>query len=318
MVDSIKSWATNIVLRGEQGAVALSTHYNARPMPEPKPTAVIIVHGGAGPVREEHVERSLAGCRDAVLAGWHVLTAGGPALTAVVAAVTVLEDNPAFNAGTGATLNADGRVQLDASVMEGEGLKAGAVAAIERVRNPIQLARTVLEDGRHVLLVADGAERFAREQGIADYPPEALITDMQRSRWHRKHGTVGCVALDSDGRLAAGTSTGGLLGALPGRVGDSPQIGSGTYANNMGGVSCTGIGEAIVRAVMAKTAVDLIAAGAAAPTATAKALELFEQQTGSEAGLIAIDIHGRIGFARNTSHMPVAWVSGAGEIQAEV
>jgi beta-aspartyl-peptidase (threonine type) len=287
-------------------------------MPESKPTPAIIVHGGAGPVREEHVERSLAGCRDAVLAGWQVLTAGGPALTAVVAAVTVLEDNPAFNAGTGATLNADGRVQLDASVMDGEGLKAGAVAAIERVRNPIQLARRVLEDGRHVLLVADGAERFAREQGIAEYPPEALITEGQRQRWRRKHGTVGCVALDSNGRLAAGTSTGGLLGALPGRVGDSPQIGSGTYASNMGGVSCTGIGEAIVRAVMAKAAVDLIAAGAAAPTAAAKTLKLFEQQTASEAGLIAIDIHGCIGFARNTSHMPVAWVSGVGEIQAEV
>ncbi len=289
-----------------------------RPMPQTKSTAAIIVHGGAGPVHEEHVEISLAGCREAALAAWQVLKNGGAALDAVVAAVTSLEDNPAFNAGTGATLNAEGKVQLDASIMDGEGLKAGAVAAVERVRNPIQLARKVLEDGRHVLLVATGAERFARAQGVAECDPAELITDRQRSRWAKEHGTVGCVALDASGRLAAGTSTGGLLGALPGRVGDSPQIGSGTYANDVGGVSCTGTGEAIIRAVMAKTAVDLITAGADAATAAVKALELFERQTASEAGLIAIDRQGRVGFARNTSHMPVAWVSGGQDVQAEV
>jgi L-asparaginase / beta-aspartyl-peptidase len=279
---------------------------------------VIIVHGGAGPVRDEHIETSIKGCREAALTGWQVLDAGGAALDSVVAAITALEDNPVFNAGTGAVLNADGGVQLDASIMDGVGLKAGAVAAVERVRNPIQLAKKVLDDGRHVLLVANGAERFAREQGIPECDPQALVTDPQRQRWQTKHGTVGCAALDPSGQLAAGTSTGGLLGALPGRVGDSPQIGSGTYANTVGGVSCTGVGEAIIRTVLAKTTVDLLVTGLVSAAAATKALELFERQTASEAGLIVIDRHGSIGFARNTSHMPVAWVSGGGNVQVEI
>lgn len=277
----------------------------------------IIVHGGAGPVREEHVARSLAGCRDAAQAGWLALRSGAAAVDAVVAAVTVLENNPAFNAGAGAALNAEGGVQLDASVMDGATLKAGAVAAVQRVRNPVQLARKVLEDGRHVLLVAEGAERFAREQGIVECDPAELITDRQRQRWLKKYGTVGCVALDSRGRLAAGTSTGGLMGALPGRVGDSAQIGSGTYASEVGGVSCTGSGEDIIRVVLAKVTIDLLAAGLDAKTAATNALALFERQTGSDAGLIVIDHQGHIGLARNTSHMPVAWVSDAGEMHAQ-
>lgn len=278
---------------------------------------VIIVHGGAGALREEHIETVLTGCRDAALAGWHVLDTGGASLDAVVAAVTVLEDNPTFNAGTGATLNAEGKVQLDASIMQGAGLKAGAVAAVERVRNPIQLARKVLEDGRHVLLVAIGAERFAHVQGMSECDPAALITDRQRRLWKKKHGTVGCVALDSNGRLAAGTSTGGLLGALPGRVGDSPQIGSGTYANDIGGVSCTGIGEDIIRVVLAKTTVDLLGTGYDSATAARQALESFERQTQGEAGLVVIDRHGNVGFARNAQHMPVAWISAVGEMHTE-
>ncbi|MGH8502783.1 MAG: isoaspartyl peptidase/L-asparaginase family protein [Gammaproteobacteria bacterium] len=281
-------------------------------------TASIIVHGGAGPLRDEYVEDARAGCRAAAVAGWKALEKGGAALDAVVAAVTCLEDNPAFNAGTGAALNADGDVQLDASIMNADGLQAGAVAAVERVRNPIQLARMVLEDGRHVLLVAAGAERFAREHGVAACDPSELITGRRRRRWEAEHGTVGCVARDSRGRFAAGTSTGGISGMLPGRVGDSPQIGSGTYANATGGVSCTGIGEAIIRAVLAKSAVDRMGAGRDAPQAAAEAMALFARQTASEAGLIAIDAQGRVGFARNTSHMPVAWVIGNGEVQVEV
>jgi len=281
-------------------------------------TASIIVHGGAGPLREEYVEDARAGCRAAAMAGWKTLEKGGAALDAVVTAVTCLEDNPAFNAGTGAALNSDGGVQLDASIMNGEGLQAGAVAAVERVRNPIQLARMVLEDGRHVLLVAAGAERFAREHGVEACDPSELITERRRRRWEAKHGTVGCVARDSRGRFAAGTSTGGISGMLPGRVGDSPQIGSGTYANANGGVSCTGIGEAIIRAVLAKSAVDRMGAGRDATQAAAEAMALFAHQTASEAGLIAIDDQGRVGFARNTSHMPVAWVIGNGKVQVDV
>lgn len=275
-------------------------------------TASIIVHGGAGPLREEYVGPARAGCREAAMAGWEVLENGGAALDAVVAAVTVLENNPVFNAGTGAALNADGGVQLDASIMNGEGLKAGAVAAVERVRNPIQLARMVLEDGRHVLLVADGAERFAREHGMEPCDPSELITERRRKRWEARHGTVGCVARDSQGHFAAGTSTGGISGMLPGRVGDSPQIGSGTYASDAGGVSCTGIGEAIIRVVLAKSAADRLSAGLDATRAATEAMDLFARQTASEAGLIVIDSHSRAGFARNTSHMPVAWVDGDG------
>jgi L-asparaginase / beta-aspartyl-peptidase len=278
----------------------------------------IIVHGGAGPICEENVERSLNGCRDAALAGWQVLKEGGSAMEATVSAVTSLEDNPYFNAGTGAALRADGTVQLDASIMDGATLKAGAVAAVQRVRNPIQLAKKVLDDGRHVLLVADGAERFAREQGVPDYDPDKLITSRQHRRWETKHGTVGCVALDAQGRLAAGTSTGGMLGALPGRVGDSPQIGSGAYASEIGGVSCTGIGEDIIRVVLAKTTVDLLGVERDSATAAREAMEMFERRTASDAGLIVIDTRGRVGFARNTSHMPVAWASGGGEVQAQV
>ncbi len=279
----------------------------------------IIVHGGAGPIREENVQRSLNGCRNAALAGWQVLKKGGSAMEAAVSAVTSLEDNPYFNAGTGAALRADGRVQLDASIMDGATLRAGAVAAVRRVRNPIQLAKKVLDDGRHVLLVADGAERFAREQGVPDYDPDKLITSRQLRRWETKHGTVGCVALDVQGRLAAGTSTGGMLGALPGRVGDSPQIGSGTYASETGGVSCTGIGEDIIRVVLAKTTIDRLSVERDAATAARGAMELFERRTASEAGLIVIDMRGCMGFARNTSHMPVAWVSGdSGEAQVQV
>jgi beta-aspartyl-peptidase (threonine type) len=280
--------------------------------------STIIVHGGAGPVRDDHINLSLAGCRNAALAGWRVLGADGTALDAVVAAVTALEDNPAFNAGTGAVLNADGKVQLDASIMDGASLKAGAVAAVERVRNPIQLARKVLDDGRHVLLVAGGAERFAREQGMEECKPQALIIDSQRQRWQQKHGTVGCVARDSNGQLAAGTSTGGMFGALPGRVGDSPQIGSGTYVNDVGGVSCTGTGEAIIRTVMAKNVVDRLVTGLDAAIAAHQALALFERQTQSQAGLIVIDHQGRVGYAHNTSHMPVAWISSGSEVHTEV
>ncbi len=305
---------------GETGAVARTSSYNDAFWTGVKPmqTASIIVHGGAGPLREKHVEPARAGCREAAMAGWDVLKNGGAALDAVVAAVTCLENNPVFNAGTGAALNADGVVQLDASIMNGEDLRAGAVAAVERVRNPIQLARMVLEDGRHVLLVAAGAERFARDQGVPVCDPSELITERRLKRWEAKHGTVGCVARDAQGRFAAGTSTGGISGMLPGRVGDSPQIGSGTYASDVGGVSCTGIGEDIIRVVLAKWAVDRLASGVDATQAAKAAMELFVCRTSSEAGLIVIDNHSRAGFAHNTSHMPVAWVTGDGGVQVDV
>ena len=278
----------------------------------------IIVHGGAARFPEEEIEARLDGCREAAMMGWRVTEQGGSALDAAQAAVVALEDNPLFNAGTGAPLNAIGEVELDASIMDGARLAAGAVAAVQGIKNPIILARKILEDGRHTLLAGEGAGRFAREAGVAECAMEDLITKLQRQRWQARHGTVGCVALDAAGRLAAATSTGGLFDKLPGRVGDSALIGSGTYADDSGGVSCPGIGEAIIRVMLAKTALDLLSQGRPPAEATQCAVSLLEAKTGSEAGLIMIDRQGRIGHARNTPHMPVCLVYGAGEILTQV
>ena len=275
---------------------------NARP--------VLIVHGGAGTIKDQTKDLRLDGCRAAAMQGWKALTSGASALQAVVAAVEVMEDNPVFNAGRGAALNAAGEVQLDASIMEGSTLKVGAVAAVQRVPNPIALACKVLEDGRHVLLVSKGAERFARDMGVPLCASASLIVDSQRSKWKARHGTVGCVALDNGGIIAAGTSTGGRFDALPGRVGDSALIGCGTYANRIGGVSCTGIGEDIIRVVLAKTAVEALSSGCVPSEAAGKSIEAFQESTNSEAGLILVDSQGRVGYARNSKHMPVCVVQG--------
>ena len=272
----------------------------------------IIVHGGAGPVRDDSLPARLDGCHAAALAGWKLLERGDAALDAVEAAVVALEDNPLFNAGTGSTLNAAGAVETDAAIMAGDSLHAGAVAALSGVKNPVRLARRVLEDGRHVMLAGAGALAFARQIGFPEAPPEALVVAREKERWESKHGTVGCVALDAQGRLAVATSTGGILNKLPGRVGDSPLIGCGTYADDCGAVSCTGHGEAIIRVVLAKSTVDLLRQGATPPEAARLAVDLLAAKTGSTAGLIIVDQTGRIGYARNTTHMPVCSVSGSG------
>jgi beta-aspartyl-peptidase (threonine type) len=273
----------------------------------------IIVHGGAGPIKDDSLPARLDGCQAAALAGWRILQQGGAALDAAEAAVIVLEDNPLFNAGTGSTLNSLGQVEMDAAIMAGDSLRAGAVAALRGIKNPIKLARQVLEDGRHVLLAGDGATLFARSLGFAECDPASLIVDSERHRWDSKHGTVGCVAFDNDGRLAVATSTGGIFNKLPGRVGDSPLIGCGTYANKFGAVSCTGYGEAIIRTVMARDAVQLLQEGIEPTEATAMALDNLEELTGSSAGLILIDARGRVGFGRNTTHMPVCYILAGGD-----
>src|SRR5690242_2628953 len=233
----------------------------------------LIVHGGAWDIPDESVDLCKNGCERALAAGWSILSRGGSALDAVEAAVIVLEDDPIFDAGFGSHLNMDGRVECDAIVMEGATLRAGAVAAVQRVRNPIQLARKVFENSAHMMLVGEGAERFAADQGVSMCAPEELVAEAERDAWlkcrnskhaaahHRGHeqGTVGAVALDRDGRLFAATSTGGTCCKLPGRVGDSPLIGCGCYADaEAGGVSCTGYGEAIMKVVLAKTAVEFL------------------------------------------------------------
>ena len=272
-------------------------------------TPSIIVHGGAGPIKDDSLPARLEGCKVAALAGWEILHAGGSAVDAAEATVVVLEDNPLFNAGTGSTLNSLGQVEMDAAVMDGASLRAGAVAAVQGIKNPIKLARRVLEDGRHVLIAGQGASLFARAVGFPECDPAALIVESEKQRWDSKHGTVGCVAIDRDGKLAAATSTGGIFDKLPGRVGDSPLIGCGTYANKFGAVSCTGYGEAIIRVVMARGAVQLLQDRIEPTEAAGVALENLAELTGSTAGLILIDARGRIGFGRNTTHMPVCYVT---------
>jgi beta-aspartyl-peptidase (threonine type) len=271
--------------------------------------AAIIVHGGAGPIKDDSLAERLEGCRTAALAGWKIIERGGSALDAAEAAVVVLEDNPLFNAGTGSTLNSLGKVEMDAAIMEGGSLRAGAVAAVSGIKNPIKLARRILEDGRHVLLASEGALLFARDIGFPQVDPDELIVAREKKRWESRHGTVGCVAFDRNGNLAVATSTGGIFKKLPGRVGDSPLIGCGTYANDLGAVSCTGHGEAIMRVVLAKTAVDLLKDGIAPQAAAEEAVRLVAAKTGSTGGLILVDRYGKVGYARNTTHMPVCFIA---------
>jgi beta-aspartyl-peptidase (threonine type) len=277
----------------------------------------IIVHGGAGPIRDDSLPARLEGCKAAALAGWKIVEQGGSSLDAAEAAVVVLEDNPLFNAGTGSTLNSLGKVEMDAAIMEGTNLRAGAVAAVPGIKNPIKLARRILEDGRHVMLACEGALLFARQIGFPEIPADALIVERVKQRWESRHGTVGCVALDSAGKLAVATSTGGTFNKLPGRIGDSPLPGCGTYANSYGAVSCTGDGEAIMRVVMARDAVQLLQAGLEPSEAANAAVAKLEQLTGSTGGLIVIDCHGQFGYARNTTHMPVCAINRSGNITLE-
>jgi len=275
----------------------------------------IIVHGGAGPIKDDSLAARLEGCKAAAIAGWKILGAGGSAIDAAEVAVADLEDNPLFNAGTGSTLNSLGQVEMDAAIMEGMSLRAGAVAAVQGIKNPIKLARRVLEDGRHVLIAGEGASLFARAVGFPECDPAVLIVEREKQRWDSKHGTVGCVAFDCEGKLAAATSTGGIFNKLPGRVGDSPMIGCGTYANKFGAVSCTGYGEAIIRVLMARDAVQLLQEGIEPTEAAAMALDNLEELTGSTAGLILIDARGRVGFGRNTTHMPVCYAISGGDLK---
>jgi beta-aspartyl-peptidase (threonine type) len=298
----------------------------------------LIVHGGAWDIPDEAVEACKSGCHRALTAGWSILRGGGSALDAIEAAIIVLEDDPVFDAGYGSHLNLDGRVECDAIVMNGATLRAGAAATLQRVKNPIQLARKIVENCPHMMLVAEGAERFAKEQGMKLCKPEDLVSEAEHEAWlkckgdqhaaehHRGHeqGTVGAVAIDAAGNLFAATSTGGTCCKLPGRVGDSPLIGCGCYADSeAGGVSCTGYGEAIMKVVLAKTAVDLLRQRAIcvdSPAATScdvstadmaarEAVHLFAKRTHATGGLILLDRAGNPGFAFNTPRMAYGFVA---------
>lgn len=289
----------------------------------------LIVHGGAWDIPNDAVEACKAGCRRALEAGWTILSRGGSALDAAEAAVVVLEEDATFDAGIGSHLNRDGRVQLDAIVMDGTTLRSGAVAAVERIRNPVRLARRVMESCPHMFLAGAGAEQFAFEEGFPLCTPQELIVERERRRWeaHRQSescpycstGTVGAVARDVKGNIVAATSTGGTCCKLPGRVGDSPLVGCGCYADvQSGGVSCTGWGEGIMRIVMAKAAADLLSAGKSPQEAGEACVRLLAERTQGTGGLILIDRGGRCGFAFNTSHMAVGYVASDGAFHVSV
>jgi beta-aspartyl-peptidase (threonine type) len=266
------------------------------------------VHGGAGEWRAEDEAAAITGLRLAVGDAMQQLAAGGNALDVVVAAVAALEDDPLFNAGTGAVLNLDGEAELDASVMSGHDLRCGAVAALRRVRNPVLVARRVMDRTAHVLLAGEGALRFARSEGFEDYDP---ITQRARDAWLRRRsaspGTVGALALDRAGRLAAATSTGGVSLKLPGRVGDSPIPGAGNYANAAAACSATGQGELMMRVLAAKELCDRVARGEHPQTAAEALLREMAAGVGADGGFILLSRDGQLGIAHATVTMPHAW-----------
>ena len=324
---------------------------------------ILLVHGGAWAIPADAAEANESGVRKALEAGYAILSLGGSAIDAVEAAVTVLEDDPTFDAGRGSFLTSDGRVQLDALLMDGGRMKAGGVACVERLRNPIHAARLVLEESPHVYFVAEGAERFAAAHGMPlisnselvlprevarlalaqrrqaagladitfsgledDKSPETAVKgtgfspyidpaadseasapeDKPSSPGHDSHDTVGAVALDGHGNLAAGTSTGGTLNKTPGRVGDSSLIGCGCYADNLSAaVSLTGWGEPIMKLVLGKWATDRVAAGTAPEIAAREAISYLYNRLGGHGGIILLGPDGRFGLAHNTPGM--AW-----------
>lgn len=273
----------------------------------------ILVHGGAGDVPEERRSLHASGCARAAAAGAAILAAGGAALDAVQVAVEILEDDPLFNAGTGACLTADGLIELDASIMNGADLTAGAVCALPPFKHPIAIARRVMTATRHVLLAGEGAARFAKEQGFEPAELASMITEHARERLEQVRGTVGAVARDADGHLAAATSTGGMVNKLAGRVGDSPLIGAGTYADDTAAAcSTTGHGEAMIRVCLAKTAIDA-ARTLPADEAVRSALLLMEARTRQTGGAILVRPDGSLGLARLTSTMSWAAASSDGD-----
>jgi beta-aspartyl-peptidase (threonine type) len=277
---------------------------------------VIAIHGGAGTLRRGAMttgesRRYRAVLEQALHAGYSILRRGGSSIDAAVAAVVVMENSPLFNAGRGAVYNAAAEHELDAAVMDGATLRAGAVACVRRIRNPVLAARAVMERSPHVLLVGAGAERFARRQGLAMVPMDYFSTRRRLLALRRaprteadRHGTVGAVALDSSGRLAAATSTGGYTGKLPGRVGDSPIIGAGTYAEDATcAVSCTGLGELFMRSVLAyDVSARMRYQRRPLARAAAEALRSLARLGGS-GGLVAVDRRGNVAMPFSSQGM---------------
>jgi L-asparaginase / beta-aspartyl-peptidase len=291
---------------------------------------VLVVHGGAWAMPDDMVEPHLRGVRNALVAGWRVLERGGRALDAVEESVVAMEDDEIFDAGRGSFLNRDGKVQLDALIMDGATLRAGGVGCVERLRNPVRAARKILSESPHVYFVAEGAEKFAAEHGLELCRNEDLVIprEVERLRKHQhetegqgsaadgndlfapsiSHDTVGAVALDRDGNIAAATSTGGTLNKAPGRLGDSSLIGCGCYADDLSAaVSTTGWGEPIMKLVLAKWTADRVLAGNLPEWAAQEAMNYLNQRLNGHGGIIVLNAQGQFGIAHNTPRM--AWAS---------
>lgn len=294
----------------------------------------MIVHGGAWSIPDEYDKNHLQGVHHAVAEIYPHLNDGMPALDAVESAVKILEADPTFDAGRGAFLNAIGEIELDAIIMDGRTLNCGAVAAVQNILHPISLARLVMERTDHCFLVGKGAQLFARQNGILELQPEALLTPRELEFYEQikndpefySHkpfeptlkGTVGAVAIDVDGNLAAATSTGGTPRKHPGRVGDSPIVGAGAYADNqMGAASATGWGESIMKILLSRTACDLLQTHSV-DQAAKLAIERLGDRVSGWGGIILIDRNGAIGFAHNTTKMAFAYADPSDEIIARI
>ena len=300
-------------------------------------TPAIVVHGGTGEWPEHHAE-AREGVRAAAALGWKLLGEGASALDSVEAASRLLEDDPVFDSGRGSYVNQAGHVELDAIVMDGATLRTGAVAALRNVANPVTVARLVMARTPHNLLVGEGARDFALAMGVPLVPEEYLLVDKEFEKWQTIHrnggsarafsrpdpgmggGTIGVVARDQDGNLAVATSTGGTRGKMPGRVGDSPLIGCGAYADNaLGAASGTGLGEALMKVVMSKAVCDLMGQGLPAQQAAEQAVQrLDDPRIKGWGGVIALDAQGRVGIAFNAPRMARAYAAPNGSIHAEI
>jgi beta-aspartyl-peptidase (threonine type) len=301
---------------------------------------ILVVHGGAWAMPDDMVDAHLRGVSNALAAGWRVLERGGPALDAIEEAVVIMEDDETFDAGRGSFLNRDGRVQLDALIMDGSTLRAGGVGCVEHLRNPVRAARKILSESPHVYFVGEGAEKFAAAHGVPLCKNEDLIIPREIEHLRRyqaelarrdesqdgndldgndlfaptvhdasiSHDTVGAIALDRNGNIAAATSTGGTLNKAPGRLGDSSLIGCGCYADNeSAAASTTGWGEPIMKLVLAKWTADRVAAGNLPEWAAQEAMNYLKQRVNGHGGIIVLDRAGHIGIAHNTPRMAYAY-----------
>lgn len=291
----------------------------------------IIVHGGAGSwsKRDNALPEAVEACREAARAGQALLLQGASALDAVEAATRILEDCPVLDAGRGSYLTRNGKIEMDALIMDGATLNLGAVGAIQNVRNPITLARRIMDDCEHAFLVGAGASTFADAINFPRCELDDLLSPLQAERLRRLRsegasavvpgepmGTVGAVALDKDGNIAAAVSTGGTDQKMPGRVGDSPLPGSGAYADNWSaGAVATGKGESLMKIVITRRICELVAAGLSAQDACQAAVNILTQRVQGEGGVIAIDVRGNVGHAYNTEAMPHAYALGDNAVE---